>query len=166
MPALFVWRNRRPARTEKSGLISLHNKTVTDIYSRAQRSALMARVRGRCNTTTEGALAAIPRAEGWSGWLRQQVVPGRTAAGARFRVRPDFVFRARRLVVFVDGCFWHGCPRHGTQPNGNAAFWRAPFASGRKAGGPRKRASFHAPGAGLRCLGSWTTRCPDPGRVP
>jgi hypothetical protein len=26
--------------------------------------------------------------------------------------------------VFVDGCFWHGCPKHGTRPKGNAAFWR------------------------------------------
>lgn len=100
---------------------------MADLYSRAQRSALMARVRGRGNATTEGALAAILRAEGWSGWRRQQAVPGRTAAGERFRVRPDFVFRSLRLAVFVDGCFWHGCPRHGTRPRGNAAFWRAKF---------------------------------------
>jgi DNA mismatch endonuclease (patch repair protein) len=37
------------------------------------------------------------------------------------------VFAARRLVVFVDGCFWHGCPRHGTRPQANAAFWRGKF---------------------------------------
>ena len=45
-----------------------------------------------------------------------------------FRVRPDFIFRKERLAVFVDGCFWHGCPRHGTQPKGNAAFWKRKFA--------------------------------------
>jgi DNA mismatch endonuclease (patch repair protein) len=28
------------------------------------------------------------------------------------------------VAVFVDGCFWHGCPRHGTQPRTNTAFWR------------------------------------------
>lgn len=100
---------------------------MADIYSRAQRSALMAKVRGRGNATTEGALAALLRAEGWSGWRRQLAVRGRDACGEPFRVRPDFVFRARRLVVFVDGCFWHGCPRHGTRPKGNAAFWRAKF---------------------------------------
>jgi DNA mismatch endonuclease (patch repair protein) len=38
---------------------------------------------------------------------------------------PDFVFRARRLAVFVDGCFWHGCPKHGTIPKSNRDFWRA-----------------------------------------
>lgn len=100
---------------------------MADIYTRAQRSALMARVRGRGNATTEGALATLLRAQGWSGWRRQQAVRGRAARGTAFKVRPDFVFRARRIVVFVDGCFWHGCPLHGTKPKGNAAFWRAKF---------------------------------------
>jgi DNA mismatch endonuclease (patch repair protein) len=105
---------------------------MADIYTRAERSALMARVRGRGNATTEGALAGILRAQGWSGWRRQKVVRGRDGRGERFRARPDFVFRARRLVVFVDGCFWHGCPRHGTKPKGNAAFWRAKFRRNRE----------------------------------
>jgi len=39
-------------------------------------------------------------------------------------VRPDFVFRKSRTVIFVDGCFWHGCPRHATKPKNNRAFWR------------------------------------------
>lgn len=99
---------------------------MADIYTRAERSALMARVRGRGNRTTEGALAKLLRQQGWSGWRRQRPIGGASADG-RFRVRPDFVFAARRLAVFVDGCFWHGCPRHGAQPKGNAAFWRAKF---------------------------------------
>jgi DNA mismatch endonuclease (patch repair protein) len=37
----------------------------------------------------------------------------------------DIAFPARRVAVFVDGCFWHGCPRHGTWPKRNGAFWRA-----------------------------------------
>jgi DNA mismatch endonuclease (patch repair protein) len=100
---------------------------MADIYTRAERSALMAKVRGRGNVTTEQALAKLLRAAGWSGWRRQQVVRGRAAGGERFQVRPDFVFPVRRLAVFVDGCFWHGCPRHGTRPRGHAAFWRAKF---------------------------------------
>ena len=44
-------------------------------------------------------------------------------------MRPDFVFRAQRLAVFVDGCFWHGCPLHATQPKQNAAFWREKIAA-------------------------------------
>jgi G:T-mismatch repair DNA endonuclease (very short patch repair protein) len=48
-----------------------------------------------------------------------------------FRVNPDFVFRAHRLAVFVDGCFWHGCPLHATQPKQNAQFWREKIARNR-----------------------------------
>jgi DNA mismatch endonuclease (patch repair protein) len=40
-------------------------------------------------------------------------------------VQPDFVFPKLRLAVFVDGCFWHGCPIHATWPKQNGAFWRA-----------------------------------------
>ena len=44
---------------------------------------------------------------------------------------PDFVFPKRKLSVFVDGCFWHGCPRHFIRPRGNAAFWRRKIAANR-----------------------------------
>lgn len=43
-------------------------------------------------------------------------------------VRPDVAFPRRRLAVFVDGCFWHSCPEHGTQPQANHAYWRAKLA--------------------------------------
>lgn len=56
------------------------------------------------------------------------------AMGLRYRVdakplvdsprRADIVFSRARVAVFVDGCFWHGCPLHGTWPKANADFWR------------------------------------------
>lgn len=54
-------------------------------------------------------------------------------AGFRFRVdyrlsglrrTADLAFPRQRVAVFVDGCFWHGCPEHGTSPRANAAWWR------------------------------------------
>lgn len=51
--------------------------------------------------------------------------------GARYRLRPrlpgtpDLVFPTAKLAVFVDGCFWHGCPEHYKAPKANADFWRA-----------------------------------------
>lgn len=39
------------------------------------------------------------------------------------RVRPDIVFTARRVAVFVDGCFWHCCPDHGSKPASNTWYW-------------------------------------------
>jgi DNA mismatch endonuclease (patch repair protein) len=47
----------------------------------------------------------------------------RLLAGSRREV--DVVFPGARVAVFVDGCFWHGCPQHGTWPRNNAEFWRA-----------------------------------------
>lgn len=56
------------------------------------------------------------------------------ARGLRYRLQvplltkprrvADIVFGRRKLVIFVDGCFWHGCPEHGTSPKSNADFWR------------------------------------------
>jgi DNA mismatch endonuclease (patch repair protein) len=42
--------------------------------------------------------------------------------------RVDIVFPRQRLAVFVDGCFWHGCPEHGNQPKVNTAYWSTKLA--------------------------------------
>ena len=39
------------------------------------------------------------------------------------RVRPDIAFTRRKVAVFVDGCFWHACPDHGSQPKNNEWYW-------------------------------------------
>lgn len=41
----------------------------------------------------------------------------------------DVVFPSVKVAVFLDGCFWHGCPEHGTQPKSNAVWWRAKIES-------------------------------------
>ena len=45
-----------------------------------------------------------------------------------FRRRADMVFPRRRVAVYVDGCFWHSCPVHGTRPKNNAEWWAAKLA--------------------------------------
>lgn len=45
------------------------------------------------------------------------------AALPGMRRRADLLFRSASVAVFVDGCFWHGCPEHGTWPKNNAAWW-------------------------------------------
>jgi DNA mismatch endonuclease, patch repair protein len=44
------------------------------------------------------------------------------------RVRPDIAFTGRRVAVFVDGCFWHCCPQHGSQPANNTWYWQPKLA--------------------------------------
>jgi DNA mismatch endonuclease (patch repair protein) len=56
--------------------------------------------------------------------FRIDLAPGR-------RVRPDIVFSRLRFAVFIDGCFWHGCPEHGETPAANADFWRTKINSTR-----------------------------------
>jgi DNA mismatch endonuclease, patch repair protein len=90
---------------------------MSDVFTKSKRSAVMARIRSRGNKDTELVLMRLFRRHGISGWRRHQAVFG----------RPDFVFRKFKLAVFVDGCFWHGCPRHATQPKNNRLFWRKKF---------------------------------------
>lgn len=51
---------------------------------------------------------------------------------ASLRRKADLVFRKVRVAVFVDGCFWHGCPIHATWPAQNAEFWREKIESNRR----------------------------------
>jgi DNA mismatch endonuclease (patch repair protein) len=99
-----------------------------DRFSKAERSAIMSRIRGRGNKDTELALAKLFRRNKITGWRRQTEVRIMKSGGGLFKVRTDFVFRQVRLALFVDGCFWHSCPKHGTKPKGNAAFWKNKFA--------------------------------------
>lgn len=48
------------------------------------------------------------------------------------RRRADIVFCKAKVAVFVDGCFWHGCPVHGTWPKSNAGWWRAKIEANRR----------------------------------
>lgn len=51
---------------------------------------------------------------------------------AGIRSRADIVFRPARVAVYVDGCFWHGCPVHGTSPQANADLWAEKLARNRQ----------------------------------
>jgi DNA mismatch endonuclease (patch repair protein) len=86
-----------------------------DTLSRTERSALMAKIRSQGNRSTETRLRlALVRAR-ISGWqLHPKSVLG----------RPDFWFKAKRVALFVDGCFWHGCKRCLRLPRGNRSYWR------------------------------------------
>ena len=95
---------------------------MADFLSRRQRSERMSLIRSRGNKDTELAFAKLLRRFRITGWRRRQDIFG----------KPDFVFTKLKLAVFVDGCFWHGCPKHSTWPKGNAAFWRHKLSANRK----------------------------------
>jgi len=96
---------------------------VADIFSQTKRSEVMSRIKGSGNKDTELRLILIFKAHRITGWRRKAAVFG----------KPDFVFpklppspmlrRTSKLAVFVDGCFWHGCPIHAAKPKSNRVFW-------------------------------------------
>lgn len=92
---------------------------MSKLFAGLTRSELMSRIRSRGNKKTELALVALLRANKIKGWRRHQPLPG----------CPDFLFPKHRLAVFVDGCFWHACPKHCKKPTGNRPFWEKKFAA-------------------------------------
>ena len=154
---------------------------MPDVFTKAKRSEVMSRIRSRGNRDTELAFAKLLRANGIKGWRRHVEIHGRAVLprgpnikAARqhrptnnqrtarrsvpaFRVKPDFVFRQVRLALFVDGCFWHGCPRHATWPANNRAFWKKKLAGNKT----RDRVVNHAlRRAGWRVIRIWECELP------
>jgi DNA mismatch endonuclease (patch repair protein) len=82
----------------------------------------MSRIRGRENKETEMALIKLLRAHGITGWRRHLPLFG----------RPDFIFRKERVAIFVDGCFWHGCPKHSATPANNRLFWETKLSGNKR----------------------------------
>lgn len=81
----------------------------------------MASVKSSGNQSTEVRFAKLLRSHGLAGWRRNQRLLG----------NPDFVYRRERVAIFVDGCFWHGCPKCYSPPAANAEFWKQKLAYNR-----------------------------------
>lgn len=86
---------------------------MSDIWTQEKRSQVMSSIKGKGNKSTELLLAALLKYWSISGWRRHLPLPG----------KPDFCFPKQKVVVFVDGCFWHGCPKCYRRPKSNLKFW-------------------------------------------
>jgi DNA mismatch endonuclease (patch repair protein) len=81
-----------------------------------ERYKTMAAIRSKHNRTTEQKLKMLLVRNRISGWTsHKKAMPG----------NPDFFFAKKNVAIFVDGCFWHGCPRCGHLPKTRTAFWKA-----------------------------------------
>jgi len=85
-----------------------------DVFTTQERSRVMAAIKSNGNRSTEMRLIILFRELGVKGWRRRKL---------QKHGCPDFVFPALRIAVFVDGCFWHGCPIHGRRPSSNSDYW-------------------------------------------
>jgi len=88
---------------------------MADVFTPQKRSEVMSRIRGKGNASTEQRMIELFREHGIKGWRRNWPLTG----------KPDFVFPKLRVAVFVDGCFWHRCPKCYRKPATNAEFWEA-----------------------------------------
>ena len=87
---------------------------MSDVFSIKKRSEVMSKIRSRNNKGTELVLGRLLNSNGIRGWKCHQSLPG----------KPDFVFKTQRVAIFVDGCFWHGCPSCYRKPKSNKTYWR------------------------------------------
>lgn len=86
------------------------------------RSRVMAQVRSQRNRSTEWRLRACLIRAGIRGWQLNPI----DICG-----KPDFAFREQRVLLFVDGCYWHGCPKCYRRPSSNRDYWDAKIARNR-----------------------------------
>lgn len=84
-----------------------------DTFSKTERSRIMASVKSRNTKSTELKFISILKEKGIVGWRRNYPLTG----------KPDFIFPRLKIAVFIDGCFWHGCPRHCRMPSSNVNYW-------------------------------------------
>ena len=94
--------------------MSLERTGPTDLPSEATRARMRRQVRR--DTAPEVALRRELHRRGRRFFVDRPPLKG-------LRSRADLVFPRRRVAVYVDGCFWHSCPRHATQPMNNADWW-------------------------------------------
>ncbi len=88
-----------------------------------RRSENMRAIRSVGNVTTEAKFKFLLRKGKFKGWITHpQNILG----------SPDFAFPGKRLLVFVDGCYWHGCPHCGHIPRTNRAYWKAKISRNRR----------------------------------
>lgn len=92
----------------------------TDVLSPAQRRYCMSQIKSR-DTKPEVLLRKAIWRRGY-----------RYRKATRVLGKPDIVLPAHNTVVFVDGCFWHGCPKHSIMPKSNSRFWKHKLAANKK----------------------------------
>jgi DNA mismatch endonuclease (patch repair protein) len=80
---------------------------------------------GRRDTAPEVALRTLLHRMGFRYRIDRKPLPG-------LRRRADLVFVGARIAVYIDGCFWHGCPLHATWPKENAKFWHDKIEANRR----------------------------------
>lgn len=95
---------------------------MSDNMSKEKRSFTMSRIRSKGNISTELKMVELLRGNGIHGWRRHPKLMG----------NPDFIFKKQKIAIFIDGCFWHSCPRCFIEPKSNIEYWSAKIERNKK----------------------------------
>ena len=131
-----------------NGNIAVNKKFKRTKRKPLTRSEIMSRVRSK-DSGAERALRSALHAEGLRFRLHRRVE----------RVTVDIIFSGPKVVVLVDGCFWHGCPKHATYPKSNQHYWLPKLTENKDRD---KRQSVRLRKAGWRVIRVWEHDCLPP----
>jgi DNA mismatch endonuclease (patch repair protein) len=108
---------------------------MADVFTKRKRSEVMSKIRSSGGPTEQVFRKAVRQAYGGRTKVDDERLPG----------RPDVSIYKLKIAVFMDGCFWHGCPKHSRTPKSNVEFWEKKI-SGNKRRDKRVRKELRAMG--------------------
>jgi len=112
---------------------------MADVLTKEQRSYNMSRIRAS-KTKPEFRIKKLME------------LLGMTYQPKNIYGKPDFANRKERIAVFIDGCFWHGCPNHYSTPKQNRSFWKTKISGNKKRD---KEVTKHLSGNGWNVVRLW-----------
>lgn len=124
---------------------------MTDRVSAETRSRIMSRVRSK-DTKPELSVRRILWRAGFRYRIHDRTLPG----------TPDISNKSKRMAIFVDGCFWHGCPTCRTLPQSNVDFWRSKIESNKRR---RDKVKIELESLGFAVVEIWEHEANDPESV-
>jgi len=95
---------------------------MPDVFTIAERSAVMRNVKSKSNKSTELKLIKFFKSNSIKGWRRHYKMYG----------KPDFVFTKTKTAIFLDGCFWHGHNCRNLMPKSNVNYWEEKISKNKK----------------------------------
>jgi len=94
---------------------------MADIFSKIKRSEIMSKVRNK-----DSKIEIEFRKKLWKEGFRYR------KNSTKYFGKPDLVLKKHRTVIFIDSCFWHGCPEHGSMPQTRKVFWQKKIGQNKK----------------------------------
>lgn len=118
---------------------------MADVFTKKKRSEIMSRIRAKDTKLERDFLKELSAVSHRAGHRYRKHYTG-------LKGKPDIAFPAKKIAVFIDGCFWHGCPQHSRVPLSNVSYWKTKLVRNKKRD---KETARHAKESGWRIIRFW-----------